>query len=79
MGKVAEPKGPDDYFCYGIDETTSADGGLQHTPCFDDDCVTHPYPSIKVDDMGVVCNATVDRCEPARTKPSGERSDGLEG
>ncbi|GMH55982.1 hypothetical protein TL16_g02032 [Triparma laevis f. inornata] len=60
MGKVAEPKGPDDYFCYGIDETTSADGGLQHTPCFDDDCVTHPYPSIKVDDMGVVCNATVD-------------------
>ena len=60
MGKVAEPKGPEDYFCYGVSDRLSEGGEKQSVPCFGDDCVTSPYPKIKVRDMGVVCNATYD-------------------
>ena len=60
MGKVEEPKGPDDYFCYGVDHDLGKGGELQMTPCFGDTCATHPYPTMRVREMGVVCNATYD-------------------
>jgi cathepsin X len=66
MGKIAEPKTPDDYFCWGIDATVGHDDKLQNQACFgdgatpDSQCVTHPYPAIHIEDMGVVCNGTFD-------------------
>mmetsp|Transcript_24046 Transcript_24046/g.50133 ORF Transcript_24046/g.50133 Transcript_24046/m.50133 type:complete len:561 (-) Transcript_24046:114-1796(-) len=54
MGKVAEPKGPEDYFCYAVSEEHE-----QTVPCFEDECKTHPYKTLGVKDMGVVCEGSV--------------------
>ncbi|GMI48850.1 hypothetical protein TrCOL_g5993 [Triparma columacea] len=54
MGKVAEPKGPDDYFCYAVSAEED-----QTVPCFGDECKTHSYMTLGVEDMGVVCEGSV--------------------
>ena len=51
MGKVAEPKKDDDYYCYAVKNVTDVE------PCFGASCVTNGYSVIDVDHFGYVVKA----------------------
>jgi len=61
MGKIAEPKSDDDYFCYAVsgEKGGSHDDEYQAVPCFGSTCVTRPFPSLHVRTMGTIANSTV--------------------